>query len=281
MWPRPASARYWQPARAPAASTTPTLDPAGTMVYGNGYFGVTEANYSVVTLHLVTWAITPQRWLYTPFAAAAGSRAAAAALPAPLLRVLAGVQCGHLAVGSIVLLGFLTARQQIARVFRLAGSKQVRRRAARGLLRMEGGGQGRYSAPRPVAPCGPLCPAPLCPAPAAGAHDAAEAGARPQAAGAGSGGGAPRAHCGPVCGWRRTAADRGAGGAGAGARVHGHVWRAVRTAGAPVWRAALGARGRRSAAPAARGGRATLRSTPPPGDLLPCPPACRTPLCCA
>ena len=31
--------------------------PAGAMVYGNGFFGVTEANYSVVVLHLLTCAI--------------------------------------------------------------------------------------------------------------------------------------------------------------------------------------------------------------------------------
>jgi hypothetical protein len=29
------------------------------MVYGNGYMGVTEANYAVVLLHLITFAI---RW---------------------------------------------------------------------------------------------------------------------------------------------------------------------------------------------------------------------------
>ena len=28
---------------------------AGIMVYGNGYFGVTEANYAVVVLHLWGW----------------------------------------------------------------------------------------------------------------------------------------------------------------------------------------------------------------------------------
>ena len=43
-----------QPAMLVQPTNQPCL-PAGIMVYGNGYFGVTEANYAVVTLHLWGW----------------------------------------------------------------------------------------------------------------------------------------------------------------------------------------------------------------------------------
>ena len=31
----------------------------GTMLYGNGYWGITEANYALVLLHYITCAVTP------------------------------------------------------------------------------------------------------------------------------------------------------------------------------------------------------------------------------
>lgn len=63
------------------------------MVYGNGMIGVTEANYAVVFLHLVTWAMRPQRWLSHPFARLARS-SLAQQLPHPLTAFLAALKVG-------------------------------------------------------------------------------------------------------------------------------------------------------------------------------------------
>lgn len=62
------------------------------MVYGNGAFGVTEANYSVVLLHLFTWAIRPQSWLIRPFASLVALPSVAAVLPRPVAALLAALQ---------------------------------------------------------------------------------------------------------------------------------------------------------------------------------------------
>ncbi len=64
------------------------------MVYGNGMIGVTEANYAVVFLHLLTWAMRPQRWLAHPFARLAGS-SLAQQLPRPVTAFLAALKVGR------------------------------------------------------------------------------------------------------------------------------------------------------------------------------------------
>lgn len=62
-------------------------------MYGNGMIGVTEANYAVVFLHLLTWAMRPQRWLAHPFARLAGS-SLAQQLPRPVTAFLAALKVG-------------------------------------------------------------------------------------------------------------------------------------------------------------------------------------------
>ncbi|PSC75152.1 CDP-Ethanolamine:DAG ethanolamine phosphotransferase [Micractinium conductrix] len=97
----------------------------GIMVYGNGAFGVTEANYSVVLLHLFTWAIRPQSWLIRPFASLVALPSVAAVLPRPVAALLAALQLNELVSITICSMAAQLACQQITRVVRLAGSKQL------------------------------------------------------------------------------------------------------------------------------------------------------------
>ncbi|KAI3425927.1 hypothetical protein D9Q98_007899 [Chlorella vulgaris] len=94
----------------------------GTMVYGNGYMGVTEANYAVVLVHLITGIIAPFRWLYHPFAALARSSLASQLLPPAAADFLATVQLNDFAVVWISSMAASLLVQQVVRVFRLSGS---------------------------------------------------------------------------------------------------------------------------------------------------------------
>jgi hypothetical protein len=92
------------------------------MVYGNGYMGVTEANYAVVLVHLITGIIAPFRWLYHPFAALARSSLASQLLPPAAADFLATVQLNDFAVVWISSMAASLLVQQVVRVFRLSGS---------------------------------------------------------------------------------------------------------------------------------------------------------------
>ncbi|KAL4432539.1 hypothetical protein ABPG77_000476 [Micractinium sp. CCAP 211/92] len=96
----------------------------GEMVYGNGMIGVTEANYAVVFLHLLTWAMRPQRWLAHPFARLAGC-SLAQQLPRPVTAFLAALKLNEAVVLFICSMAMMLSYQQVVRVFRLAGSKQL------------------------------------------------------------------------------------------------------------------------------------------------------------
>lgn len=91
-------------------------------MYGNGYMGVTEANYAVVLVHLITGIIAPFRWLYHPFAALARSSLASQLLPPAAADFLATVQLNDFAVVWISSMAASLLVQQVVRVFRLSGS---------------------------------------------------------------------------------------------------------------------------------------------------------------
>lgn len=97
----------------------------GIMVYGNGYFGVTEANYAVVLLHVWGYLMGQQGWLWRPFAVLVRSSLMQAVLPQFAVSLLAQVQLNHLVALGVCSLAVLTGGQQILRVFRLSGSKQL------------------------------------------------------------------------------------------------------------------------------------------------------------
>eukprot|EP00887_Chlorella_sp_A99_P008007 scaffold12.g8007.t1 len=97
----------------------------GTMVYGNGYIGVTEANYAVVFLHFVAAAIGARNWRRRPLWWLAQQSAARAALPGWALRLLEGLQLNEAFILTICYFALKMSGEQMFRVFRLAGTKQL------------------------------------------------------------------------------------------------------------------------------------------------------------
>lgn len=99
----------------------------GIMVYGNGSIGVTEANYSVVLLHLVTGLIRPQSWMLCPLATLARSDLAHSMLPPLAIKFLAAVRLGEMFTFIICYSALSLGYQQVTRVFRLSGTRQLER----------------------------------------------------------------------------------------------------------------------------------------------------------
>lgn len=104
-----------------------TFYPAGVMVYGGYYFGVTEANHCVVAVHYFSFLFGGRAWHFRPFAAflAHGGllvRTAPAAFP---LQAIAQLRLWDLLAWLIVALALVNIIPQLHRVFRLAETKQV------------------------------------------------------------------------------------------------------------------------------------------------------------
>lgn len=97
----------------------------GVMVYGNGLWGVTEANYCVVLLHYITAVMGPSRWLWRPLAGLAASAPVAAVLPPAVRSLLGALQLNEVVSFTIAGLAALMAVEQLFRVFRLAGTRQL------------------------------------------------------------------------------------------------------------------------------------------------------------
>lgn len=94
----------------------------GVMLYGSGLWGVTEANYAVVFIHLLTYIFGPSFWGWTPL-----SRLDKACINLGELQYsceyLASLQLNHML---LLIFGFMGASlliQQVIRVFRLSGSE--------------------------------------------------------------------------------------------------------------------------------------------------------------
>lgn len=98
----------------------------GIMVYGSGLWGVTEANYAVTLVHLYTYILGPVGWTYKPLKQACAS----GKMTSVYMKEYACTYGSELGVNDILLLafGFMGASlflQQVLRVFRLSGSKQL------------------------------------------------------------------------------------------------------------------------------------------------------------
>ncbi|KAL6785264.1 EPT1 [Auxenochlorella protothecoides x Auxenochlorella symbiontica] len=93
----------------------------GHMVYGNGLWGVTEANYAVVLLHAAAGVLGPDFWARTPLAGVAArlalTPAVASRLPAGLLPGLARLPLNACAVLALGGMGCLMVGEQLGRVF--------------------------------------------------------------------------------------------------------------------------------------------------------------------
>jgi len=101
----------------------------GVMLYGNGLWGVTEANYAVVFLHYYTYILGPKGWTFRPIAALLDLADARKLLPFPdsVIELVAGFKVNDLLLISFGCMGASLLFEQILRVFRLAGTHQVSR----------------------------------------------------------------------------------------------------------------------------------------------------------
>jgi ethanolaminephosphotransferase len=97
----------------------------GMMLYGNGLWGVTEANYAVVMVHYVTLAMGGAAWNSAPLGWLLRRAGAAEALPAQLAGALCALRLNDIFLLAFGCMGMGLLQDQVRRVFRLAGSKQL------------------------------------------------------------------------------------------------------------------------------------------------------------
>lgn len=98
----------------------------GVMSYGNGLWGVTEANYAVVGLHMYTYFVGPQGWTYKPFATLAANPQVVATLPAAALKFMASLRINDSFLLTFLFFGGALFEQQVRRVIQVAGSAQLK-----------------------------------------------------------------------------------------------------------------------------------------------------------
>ena len=97
----------------------------GVMSYGNGLWGVTEANYAVVALHLYTYVLGPQGWLARPLGPLVSSSLLSALLPHGLSAFLASLRINDLFLITFSFLGVSLFVDQVRRVARGAQRADV------------------------------------------------------------------------------------------------------------------------------------------------------------
>lgn len=98
----------------------------GVMLYGNGMWGVTEANYAVVLLHWYTFALGPIGWTWRPFTALFAATGLDSSLPPVLVDLLRSMGVNDLLLLTFGFMGASLLAEQVYRVFKLAGTQQVR-----------------------------------------------------------------------------------------------------------------------------------------------------------
>ena len=98
----------------------------GVMSYGNGLWGVTEANYAVVALHLFTWCVGPTAWTSRPLAHLVKTPLLVDNVPSSVLDTLASIQNNDFFMIFFFFLGISLFTQQVQRVVRIAGNPQLR-----------------------------------------------------------------------------------------------------------------------------------------------------------
>lgn len=97
----------------------------GVMIYGNGAWGVTEANYAVVAVHLYTYILGPRGWTFHLIEYFLHATGIGMHLPKPVYAFLAGLQINDMLLLLFGCFGVTLFLEQANRVFRLAGSKQL------------------------------------------------------------------------------------------------------------------------------------------------------------
>jgi ethanolaminephosphotransferase len=98
---------------------------SGLMLYGNGLWGVTEANYAVVLLHYYTYVFGPKGWTSRPFAAVVSMPIVGDVLPSRVCSFLGALGINDTLLILFGTLGLHLLTQQVVRVFMLAGSRML------------------------------------------------------------------------------------------------------------------------------------------------------------
>ncbi|GAB4823532.1 hypothetical protein N2152v2_010578 [Parachlorella kessleri] len=119
-----------QARRTKTSSPLGQLFDHGVMVYGNGFYGVTEANYSVMAVHFFSWIFGSNAWKWRPLALLSSARVTVALQGLPMELAswaswAAGLRLWDMMVALILVLVLSNILPQLHRVFRLSGTKQL------------------------------------------------------------------------------------------------------------------------------------------------------------
>ena len=96
----------------------------GVMLYGNGAWGVTEANYAVVSLHVVSGILGPDIWNLAPLSLPLNAVAEHFAIPVEwtkFLHLAAELKLKYYLLGFLAFMGYGLLSSQIKRVFAISG----------------------------------------------------------------------------------------------------------------------------------------------------------------
>jgi len=96
----------------------------GVMVYGSGLWGVTEANYAVVLVHLYTYLIGPAGWTTKPLSGLGSKCHSMGNFEFPC-NLLSSMMINDILLLTFGLMGASLFFQQVARVFKLSGSETL------------------------------------------------------------------------------------------------------------------------------------------------------------
>ena len=102
----------------------------GVMVYGAGFWGVTEANYAVAMVHFYTFLVGPKGWTAKPLSRLSSNSFLASeyfsGLRAPI-RILENLMINDLFLIGFGVMGLGLFLDQVNRVFKYAGTKYLER----------------------------------------------------------------------------------------------------------------------------------------------------------
>lgn len=102
----------------------------GVMVYGAGFWGVTEANYAVAMVHFYTFLVGPKGWTAKPLSWLSSNSFASARYSTHLgypLRILGNLGINDIFLIAFGVMGFGLFLDQVNRVFKYAGTKYLER----------------------------------------------------------------------------------------------------------------------------------------------------------
>lgn len=97
----------------------------GVMQYGGGLWGVTEANYVVVFVHLCTYLLGPESWTSKPLAHICSNENPHPAVQQVICGALGNFQINEFILGAFGLFGLSLFYQQVTRVFKCSEDERL------------------------------------------------------------------------------------------------------------------------------------------------------------